>query len=99
MLDRKTKDIEARIELLEDRIEEDKTLIKIAMMMGTVTLVISVLFMFIGSTTVTLALVVLGSSLLVVAVLITLSTQNRSYFIYLKKNLKCNCKTSKGGKK
>ena len=90
MLDRKTKDIDASIELLEDRVKRDKSNAWIIVFMGAGILLIGILL--ISTVHTSIIFIILGVFYLVLALHNALINRFRYLLIYLKK---CNDKEEK----
>lgn len=100
MLDRKTKNRDASVELLEDRIKENKNFIKLAILIGTMTMLLSLVlnqlcyYYDVSATTVSLCthIFILGVFLIGVSLFALMENANISTLIYLKNRFEGNKK-------
>ena len=98
MLDRKTKNRNASVELLEDRIEENKTFMKLFVFIGTMVMIFSLImnqfayYYDLSESTISLCTImfILGLSLFGLSLFVFMENVNIGTLIYLKQHIEGN---------
>ena len=98
MLDRKTKNRDASVELLEDRIKENRTFIKIIVFIGTMVMIFSLImnqfayYYNLSESTISLCtyVFILGLFLFGMSLFVIMENANISTLIYLKQHIEGN---------